>query len=409
LALLPLFLFNRMPPLKDVSQLNAEIDTAVNVAGPTARKTTASGLNGLLKSLAAELTARAPAALPLATPTTPGAVKVGPNLTVGPDGTVAAAAQVQNSLTPASATIAPSAGAVTAALANLESAIGTERKRLDALVTGAPAALDTLAEISRQLVADEQGAAALLAAQHQHTQQLASLKPLVAGANITLDASSVPGSIVLSGGASSAALSAVARRYHNGAWLASATYYEAIASVGDAELAVFNSPSAAALTTATRCYGSVDAAGFACVVHAELRVGCYKGYVRNADFSGRGSLVATSAGASGGCEYVLAHVRSSLPLTVSAGAVLSLDGYVATAPHTITYAGTLVVHATCDLHGVTLVKSGNGVLDDRRPAPTAPGLPRCPCRRRRSSHCCRPCRRGKTIIRLLVPARRTAE
>lgn len=397
-----------MPSLKNVSQLNAEIDTAVNVTGPAPRKTTAQGLNGVLKSLAVELTARGPAApLPLATPTTPGAVKVGARLTVAPDGTVAAASQVQNGLVPNTPTTAPSVAAVNTALTSLGTAIATEKNRLDNLVTGSPGALDTLAEISRQLAADEQGAAALLAAQAQHTQQLARLKPLVAGTDIVFDTSAVPGAIVVNGVESPAVLTAVARRYHDGAWVASPTYYEAIAGLADGELAVFNCPSAAeAVPRATRCYGSVDAAGFAFVVQAELRFGCDKGYVRNADFSGSGRLVATSTGVPGGCVYVLAHVRSALPLTVGAGARLSLDGYVATAPHTITYAGTLVVHANCDLTGVTLVANGSGVLDDRRAAPVASpaARPGCCCRRRK--HCCRPCRRGKTIIRLLRPAQR---
>ena len=47
--------------------------------------------------------------------------------------------------------------------------------RLDTLVANAPQALDTLKEISDQLAADEQGTAAILATQQQHTQQLADV------------------------------------------------------------------------------------------------------------------------------------------------------------------------------------------------------------------------------------------
>lgn len=47
---------------------------------------------------------------------------------------------------------------------------------LAAIVGAAPAALDTLAEIAQQLQQDEQGAAAVLATQQQHTQQIATLQ-----------------------------------------------------------------------------------------------------------------------------------------------------------------------------------------------------------------------------------------
>lgn len=357
---------------KTISQLNAEIDAAVNVAGPAPRKTTASGLNGLLKSLAVELTAPA--------------------------------TTVQNSLVPSTPTAPPSVAAVNAALAGLNTALTAEKTRLDTLVTGAPAALDTLAEISRQLAADERGTAALLATQSQHTQQLAGLKPLVAGANIAFSPGPTPGSLVVNATTAPDVLSAAARRFHDGSWLPCPTYAEALAGLGPAELAVLNRPQAAVgIATATRCYGSVDAAGLPLVVDAVLSFGCYQGYVRHADFSGRGRLLATSVGVPDGCVFVLAQVRSSVNLTVGAGARLSLDGYVATAPHTITYAGTLVIHANCDLTGVTLEPNGSGVLDDRRALAAAPAArPGC-CRRRK--HCCRPCRRGKTIIRLLKPAR----
>ncbi|MDB5269648.1 MAG: hypothetical protein JWP58_2688 [Hymenobacter sp.] len=372
-----------MTPPKNISQLTAEIDTAVNVTGPAPHKTTASGLNTLLKSLAAELTTPAPVSpLPLATTSAAGAVKVGANLTVAPDGTVAAAAQVQNGLAPDTATAAPSVAAVntaltglTTTLASLSTALTTEKTRMDTLVAGAPAALDTLAEISSQLAADAQGAAALLATQNQHTQQLATLKPLVAGTNVSFNTSTTPGSIIISATVPPDVLSAVARRYRNGGggWITHTSYYEAIASLGDTELAVLNRLQyTAGITTATMCYGSVEAAGFPIVVNAVFSFGCYNGYIRNASFSGSGSLVATSSGVPNGCIYVLANVRSSLKLTVNAFATLYLDNYVATAPHTITYAGTLVIHANCDLTGVTLVKSGNGVLDDRRDVLVAP-------------------------------------
>lgn len=278
----------------------------------------------------------------------------------------AAATLVQNSLTPNTSTAAPSVTAVNGALTTLTTAVTTQKNRLDTLVNGAPAALDTLAEISSQLAADEQGAAAMLATQNQHTQQLANLKPIVAGTNITFDTATTPGSTIIRATVPVDVLSAVARRYHFG-WLTAPSYAAAMGNLGDTELAVFNRLDYSAVTTATMCYGSVEAAGFPVVVNGTtLSFGCYEGYLRNAVFSGSGSLAATSSGVPNGCVYLFANVRSSLPLSIGVNAKLSLDNYVATAPHTITYAGTLVVHPNCDLTGVTLVKSGNGVLDDRR-------------------------------------------
>jgi hypothetical protein len=64
---------------------------------------------------------------------------------------------------------------VDAADATLQAAISTEKNRIDNLVTGAPGALDTLAEIAAQLASDEAGAAAILATQQQHTQELANV------------------------------------------------------------------------------------------------------------------------------------------------------------------------------------------------------------------------------------------
>lgn len=58
----------------------------------------------------------------------------------------------------------------------VQAAINVQKTRLDNLVNGAPAALDTLAEIAAQLTADEQGAAGILATQLQHTQQIAALQ-----------------------------------------------------------------------------------------------------------------------------------------------------------------------------------------------------------------------------------------
>ena len=62
---------------------------------------------------------------------------------------------------------------VDAADATLVTAINAQKGRIDTLVTGAPQALDTLAEIAAQLASDESGTAAILATQQQHTQQLA--------------------------------------------------------------------------------------------------------------------------------------------------------------------------------------------------------------------------------------------
>ena len=59
--------------------------------------------------------------------------------------------------------------------AALQTQIDTEKTRIDTLVTGAPQALDTLAEIAAQLNSDEIGTAAILATQQQHTQQITSL------------------------------------------------------------------------------------------------------------------------------------------------------------------------------------------------------------------------------------------
>jgi hypothetical protein len=56
------------------------------------------------------------------------------------------------------------------------------------LIGGAPAALDTLAELAAQLLADEQGTAAILATIQQHTQQLAQkLAPTDLRQVVTLD------------------------------------------------------------------------------------------------------------------------------------------------------------------------------------------------------------------------------
>jgi len=62
------------------------------------------------------------------------------------------------------------------ALANADAA--RANSRLDTLVENAPQALNTLKEISDQLTADEQGTAAILATQQQHTQQLADVLTL---------------------------------------------------------------------------------------------------------------------------------------------------------------------------------------------------------------------------------------
>jgi hypothetical protein len=59
-------------------------------------------------------------------------------------------------------------------LAALRAALTAQKTRLDNLVDNAPQALDTLQEIADQLAADEYGAAAILATQQQHTQQLAN-------------------------------------------------------------------------------------------------------------------------------------------------------------------------------------------------------------------------------------------
>ena len=59
--------------------------------------------------------------------------------------------------------------------AGLQTQITTEKNRMDTLVANAPQALDTLAEIAAQLAADEAGAAAILATQQQHTQELTNV------------------------------------------------------------------------------------------------------------------------------------------------------------------------------------------------------------------------------------------
>lgn len=181
-------------PLKNLRQLATEIDDAVHPDGPNG-KTTAAGVNAVLKSLATELTiipqeaaqaatrkadlgtnGRVPATqLPAATATTLGMVKAGTGLAIQDDGTIsigAAAQATQNALAPASSVLAPTVDAVNDGLSIVRAAINTEKGRLDNLVANAPAALDTLAEIASQLAADETGAAALLATQNQHTSQI---------------------------------------------------------------------------------------------------------------------------------------------------------------------------------------------------------------------------------------------
>ena len=181
-------------PLKNLRQLTTEIDAAVHTDGPDG-KTTAVGVNAVLKSLATEVTllpqeaalaaarkadlgpdGRVPATqLPTATATTLGMVKAGAGLAIQDDGTItvgAAAQSTQNALAPASAVLAPTVDAVNTGLSAVRAAIDTEKGRIDTLVVNAPAALDTLAEIASQLAADATGAAALLATQSQHTSQL---------------------------------------------------------------------------------------------------------------------------------------------------------------------------------------------------------------------------------------------
>lgn len=181
-------------PLKNLRQLTTEIDAAVHTDGPDG-KTTATGVNAVLKSLATELTllpqeaaqaatrkadlgtnGRVPATqLPAATATTLGMVKAGAGLAIQDDGTLSVGATAQsnqNALTPASAVLAPTVDAVNNGLSAVRAAINTEKGRIDNLVANAPAALDTLAEIASQLAADETGTAALLATQNQHTSQI---------------------------------------------------------------------------------------------------------------------------------------------------------------------------------------------------------------------------------------------
>jgi hypothetical protein len=78
-------------------------------------------------------------------------------------------------------------------LTKLAEGITDQRNRLDTLVAGAPAALDTLQEIADQLAADETGTAAILATQQQHTQQLAGFHNTVVEQNLTSNSTtSVP-------------------------------------------------------------------------------------------------------------------------------------------------------------------------------------------------------------------------
>lgn len=181
-------------PLKNLRQLTTEIDAAVHPDGPDG-KTTAAGVNAVLKSLATELTIipqeAAQAAtrkadlgtngrilatqLPAATATTLGMVKAGAGLAIQGDGTLSVGAttqSTQNALLPASTVLAPTVDAVNNGLGDVRAAINTEKARIDNLLANAPAALDTLAEIASQLAADETGAAALLATQSQHTSQI---------------------------------------------------------------------------------------------------------------------------------------------------------------------------------------------------------------------------------------------
>lgn len=52
--------------------------------------------------------------------------------------------------------------------------VAIQQQRIDTLVTGAPAALNTLAEIAAQIASDEQGVAGILAAQNRNTQQIST-------------------------------------------------------------------------------------------------------------------------------------------------------------------------------------------------------------------------------------------
>jgi hypothetical protein len=84
-----------------------------------------------------------------------GGIKVGARLTVQADGTLSADAPDLSSF--------------------------ATRQDIAGIVGAAPAALDTLEELARQLQADEVGTAAMLATLTQHTQQLATKADLVSG------------------------------------------------------------------------------------------------------------------------------------------------------------------------------------------------------------------------------------
>ncbi|RZK39425.1 MAG: hypothetical protein EOO61_07195, partial [Hymenobacter sp.] len=73
---------------------------------------------------------------------------------------------------------------VDGAVATVAAGVKTQSDRIDTLVNGAPAALDTLKEIADQIAADEAGAAAILATQQQHTQQLTNVVHLTGAESV---------------------------------------------------------------------------------------------------------------------------------------------------------------------------------------------------------------------------------
>ncbi|WP_216689008.1 beta strand repeat-containing protein [Hymenobacter siberiensis] len=91
---------------------------------------------------------------------------------------------VQNSMTPGSDTKAPTVDSVKTYIDAADTATNT---RINTLVAGAPAALDTLKEIADQIAADESGVAAILSTQQSHTSQISSNTTIITGntANIS--------------------------------------------------------------------------------------------------------------------------------------------------------------------------------------------------------------------------------
>lgn len=164
-------------------------------------------------------------------------------------------------------------------------------------------------------------------------------------------------------------LNSVAIQYRglSGGYVARPSYTNALQSLNDEELAIFNLPELnPSIATNFTCYGSFEGRGNKVVINSILTMSgqCF---MRNARISGSGSIIFMPGLSI--TEFGIYNITNSLNLTIQASHVVRMKDYTSTGTHSITYSGHLIIHAGCDLTGVTFIRVAGGTIDNRTNLP----------------------------------------